>query len=144
MLLRQCNTSLIKMSEHPPDANTTVSKLSIIPVKRKRRPIIPNKNGVDRIHIVSRSETRIEIKCRFLYRDENPINNIQIRITLPRRKSIRTRILARYPNIQPGPLSNAITKWIRQHVTKQLRIQWNNHRPSRQELFIDEDIIGVI
>lgn len=108
--------------------------------KRKRKPAIPNKNGVDRVTVLSQSDVHVEINCRFLYKDTKPKENISIRIPLPRRASIENRIRRRNPDIKPNKLAAAVDKWLRKYLKQKIKKHWRSHKAAQEELFVDEDI----
>ena len=136
--------SLIKMASNP-DAKIIISKLPLQTKKRKRKPIIPNVDKVDRIRVLSHSETHVTIECRLLFKNEKPITDVQIQISLPRRKSIENRILnqnvgTKPKKLKPEKLKKEVDKWIRKYIKAKIKRHWKKSKPSRQELFVNEDI----
>jgi len=106
---------------------------------RKRRAAVPNINKIDRVTVVSLSNLHVELKCRFLFKDQKP-QQIQLRIPLPRTQSIINRIKSRHPNIKSAKLQEAIEKWICQYVRQKLRRHWKTYKQNQLSFSVDEDI----
>ena len=127
------------MGEGEDGAEIIVSKLPFITKKRKRKPLVPNKNGIDRIEGVSKSDVHVELKCRLLFRDRNP-EEIQVSIPLPRQESIIAKIRSSHPNINPKKLEEAIDKWMQKYVMLKLKRHWKSRKPCTIKLKVESDI----
>jgi hypothetical protein len=105
--------------------------------KRKRRPITPNVNGVDRIEITSKDERGVEIKCRFLYKDKKP-QKITVRIPLPKKSSIATRIKRKYPNATPEQIVTLAKIWLKNFIKQKLKNHWKSFKSSQEDIEFNE------
>ena len=113
------------------------------PRKGKRKPMVPNKDGVDRIIVVSSSKDRVDISCRLLYKDDIPQPNTRIKIVLPSNESVEQQVLAKQPNLPQKNLKKAVDKWKRKFVAAKLKRLWKNNQPTQEKLIVDDGIWDV-
>lgn len=165
MLAKHFSMSLIKMSKNKkltsispsPAPTETVgedgaeikivkNKKPVLPLSKfsgpkKRRALIPNKDGVDRIQTVSRSNVHVEVDCRFLYKGGKPLDHVRLRIPLPKRSSIETRFLRRNPRISAAKLKAAVDRWFGNYINRKILRRWQSHKSSSKKINVENSII---
>lgn len=109
--------------------------------KKKRKPIIPNRNGVDRIEILDQSSDYVDVSCRFLHKDAKPTENVQIRIPLPHKKAVTSILKRKHPNRKPT--NREIKQWYSDYVKDKIRRCRNKNMKAEEKLF-SENSIGDI
>lgn len=111
--------------------------------RKKRKPVMPNRDGVDMIRVVSQSEKQIEVECRFLFKDRKPKEKIRINIPLPNRKNVESLIKQLNPEMEESKTEVAVNKWLQDYVKKKIRNHRGRNQTPQEKLFV-HNIIGDV